>query len=101
MVKFSVLRIISSFHVIFLAGGRGDPHFNTLDGRRYTFNGLGEYIMLQYNNGDPFVLQTRTGKAFRNGAPVDTGTVFTGFAASQGITEVRILLYTIPFGLCL
>lgn len=24
----------------------GDPHFTTLDGFRYTFNGLGEYCLL-------------------------------------------------------
>ena len=25
----------------------GDPHFTTLDGRTYTFNGLGEYVLLR------------------------------------------------------
>ena len=83
--------------MLFPAQGNGDPHLYTLDGKKYTFNGLGEYTMLEYNNGDPFVLQTRTGKAFRNGVPVDTGTVFAGFAASQGITKVSnyILFYTV------
>ncbi|XP_072172571.1 uncharacterized protein [Diadema setosum] len=71
----------------------GDPHINTLDGRGYTFNGLGEYVMLEYTNGDPFVLQARTGKAFdEDGSEVDTGTVFTGFAGTQGITTIRITL---------
>ncbi|XP_030851749.1 mucin-like protein [Strongylocentrotus purpuratus] len=70
----------------------GDPHINTLDGRMYSFNGLGEYIMLEYNNNDTFVLQTRTGKAFNNSKPVETGTVFTGFAATQGTTVVEFSL---------
>eukprot|EP00057_Strongylocentrotus_purpuratus_P020264 XP_011674738.1 PREDICTED: mucin-like protein isoform X1 [Strongylocentrotus purpuratus] len=70
----------------------GDPHINTLDGRMYTFNGLGEYIMLEYNNNDTFVLQARTGRAFNNSVPVETGTVFTGFAATQGITVVEFSL---------
>ncbi|XP_041472640.1 mucin-4-like [Lytechinus variegatus] len=70
----------------------GDPHIRTLDGRGYTFNGLGEYSMLEYTNNDSFVLQARTGKAFNNSEPVDTGTVFTGFAATQGITVVEFSL---------
>ncbi|XP_030844962.1 mucin-like protein isoform X1 [Strongylocentrotus purpuratus] len=74
------------------AQGSGDPHFLTFDGRMYSFNGFGEYIMMQYNNNDPFVLQTRTGAAFRNGEPVNTGTVFAGFAATQGITNVSFTL---------
>ncbi|XP_071487672.1 uncharacterized protein [Diadema antillarum] len=77
----------------FFAWFFGDPHINTLDGRGYTFNGLGEYVMLEYTNGNPFVLQARTGKAF-NGSQmeIDTGTVFIGFAATQGITTVRFIL---------
>eukprot|EP00057_Strongylocentrotus_purpuratus_P007275 XP_011661749.1 PREDICTED: mucin-like protein [Strongylocentrotus purpuratus] len=58
----------------------------------YSFNGLGEYIMLEYNNNDTFVLQARTGKAFNNSEPVETGTVFTGFAATQSITVVEFSL---------
>ncbi|XP_072172523.1 uncharacterized protein [Diadema setosum] len=71
----------------------GDPHISTLDGTGYTFNGLGEYIMLEYTNGDEFRLQSRTGKAFgEDGNVLDSGTVFTGFAASQGITTVEFTL---------
>ena len=47
--------------------------------------------MLEYTNGDNFVLQARTGKAFdENRTLIDTGTVFIGFAASQGTTKVGI-----------
>ncbi|XP_030845287.1 mucin-like protein [Strongylocentrotus purpuratus] len=70
----------------------GDPHINTLDGRKYTFNGLGEYTTIAYSHGDPFMLQARTGKAFNNGVPVEDGTVFTGFAATQDITKVEFQL---------
>ncbi|XP_041472517.1 uncharacterized protein LOC121421785 [Lytechinus variegatus] len=70
----------------------GDPHINTLDGRKYTFNGLGEYITMSYSHGDPFVLQSRTGKAFNNSEPVEHGTVFIGFAATQDITKVEFQL---------
>ncbi|XP_041472547.1 mucin-like protein [Lytechinus variegatus] len=72
--------------------GDGDPHFQTIDGKEYTFNGLGEYIILQYNDGNPFTVQMRTGRAFKNGVPINSGTVFTGVAASQGRTEMSLIL---------
>ena len=43
---------------------------------------------MAYSHGDPFMLQARTGKAFNNSVPVEHGTVFTGFAATQEITRV-------------
>ncbi|XP_019858254.1 PREDICTED: mucin-like protein [Amphimedon queenslandica] len=36
----------------------GDPHINTLDGATYTFNGLGEYVLLRTINAD-FEIQAR------------------------------------------
>ena len=38
----------------------GDPHFVTIDGGNYTFNGFGEYTMVNYDNGT-FLVQARTG----------------------------------------
>ena len=56
----------------------GDPHFVTLDGRNYTFNGLGEYTMVDFQNGS-FLVQARTEKA-----PGDNkATVFTAGAAKE------------------
>ena len=40
----------------------GDPHIRTLDGFQYTFNGLGEYILIETTHGN-FTLQGRTAKA--------------------------------------
>ena len=40
----------------FTAWQGGDPHITTLDGLSYTFNGLGEYVMINASNGT-FVLQ--------------------------------------------
>ncbi|XP_060592999.1 uncharacterized protein LOC132747595 [Ruditapes philippinarum] len=57
----------------------GDPHFTTIDGLAYTFNGHGEYHLLNIDNIG-FKIQARTGRAIDvNGTSVDA-TVFTGFA---------------------
>ena len=40
----------------------GDPHFRTFDGLPYTFNGLGEYILVDANYSQ-IVLQVRTADA--------------------------------------
>ena len=39
---YSVL-IVSAFM-------RGDPHITTIDGKTYTFNGLGEYWLIETRN---------------------------------------------------
>ena len=58
----------------------GDPHFHTLDGFQYTFNGLGEYTLIETTQGN-FTLQGRTVKArYANGTETDA-TVFSAFAA--------------------
>ncbi|RDD42220.1 Mucin-like protein, partial [Trichoplax sp. H2] len=59
----------------------GDPHIRTLDGKQYTFNGLGEYVLLQSTNS--FILQGRTMKAVRNGSLSAAATVFSAFASTE------------------
>lgn len=74
----------------FVSLGRfwGDPHFVTLDGKNYTFNGLGEYTMVNVKNGR-FVLQARTKKAKGEG----TATVFVAAVAKeQNRSTVQITL---------
>ncbi|KAK2160812.1 hypothetical protein NP493_1626g00009 [Ridgeia piscesae] len=64
----------------FLGWFYGDPHIRTLDGFQYTFNGLGEYTLLETTHGN-FTLQGRTAKARdANGTETDA-TVFSAFAA--------------------
>jgi hypothetical protein len=60
----------------------GDPHFVTLDGKNYTFNGLGEYVMLDAKDGY-FQLQARTKPAKGEG----TATVFSGAVAKERNTS--------------
>ncbi len=69
---YCIVIIIITFGFI-LAWFWGDPHFRTLDGRRYTFNGIGEYILADINQ--IFQLQARTGIAGNSSA-----TIFTAFA---------------------
>ena len=66
----------------------GDPHIVTVDGKQYTFNGLGEYEYMLAQIDDEQVnetaqlieLQARTAKAIdKDGKQIDA-TVFVAFA---------------------
>ena len=75
--------------IVILGWFWGDPHFKTLDGGNYTFNGLGEYVMIDAQNAT-FQLQARTGLAQGNST---TATIFTAGAAKEENTstiEVRV-----------
>ena len=61
----------------------GDPHFITIDGRRYTFNGLGEYVLLRANN---FEFQGRTTLAANSNA-----TIFSAFALREGDNHIEVI----------
>ena len=67
----------------------GDPHFITLDGGNYTFNGLGEYVMIDSQN-EAFKLQARTRLAQGNS---NFATIFTAGAAKEensSVVEVKV-----------
>ncbi|XP_071826802.1 uncharacterized protein [Apostichopus japonicus] len=69
----------------------GDPHFITMDGARYTFNGLGEFVMIR--SLSPLELQCRTGLAWNNlNETVATATVFVGFAVQFHSHRVQVVL---------
>jgi sushi domain-containing protein 2 len=72
------------------SGGSGDPHFLTLDGLGYTFNGYGEYVLLQIDQiGFSIQVRLHPYKSSR-------GTVFTGIALSgRGIDRVQVELNSI------
>jgi len=68
----------------------GDPHLKTLDDKDYTFNGIGEYTMVDADNSS-FVLQARTVLAPGN---LSIATVFSAGAAKEYNTstvEVRAM----------
>ena len=58
----------------------GDPHIRTLDGFEYTFNGLGEYTLIETTHGE-FTLQGRTAKVRDENGQETDATVFSAFAA--------------------
>ncbi|XP_032924312.1 mucin-4 [Catharus ustulatus] len=59
------------------AGAFGDPHITTLDGLTYTFNGLGDFVLLQASDAQTsFVLHGRTAQT-----GMAQATNFVAFAA--------------------
>ena len=70
----------------FIAWFWGDPHINTLDGGTYTFNGLGEYVLLRTNDTE-FEIQARTKLA----TPNTTATVFSAIAVTSDKDRTEII----------
>ncbi|KAK2167442.1 hypothetical protein NP493_1275g00055 [Ridgeia piscesae] len=66
----------------FLAWFFGDPHIHTLDNFEYTFNGLGEYTLIETTGGN-FTLQGRTAKATNDNGTETNATVFSAFATKD------------------
>ena len=66
----------------FVACVIGDPHIVTLDGHKYTFNGKGEFILIQTDT-NAFTLQGRMEQVLDNRGNSAPGTVFTAIVARQ------------------
>jgi len=66
-----------------LTGVNGDPHFVTLDGLFYTFNGLGEYILLESVENN-FEIQGRLSLAPSSGSNPANATILTAIAVKDG-----------------
>ncbi|NXA31101.1 MUC4 protein, partial [Eudromia elegans] len=69
----------------------GDPHITTLDGLTYTFNGLGDFVLLMASDArTSFILQGRTAQ---------TGTAqatnFVAFAAQYNSTNTTVVEWTL------
>ena len=72
--------------MIYTAITRGDPHFTTLDGKDFTFNGWGEYTLAKIDaSGFNFAAQGRT-------HPLDgtNATQFVAFAFGNIASNVEV-----------
>ena len=77
----------------------GDPHVTTVSGRRYTFNGLGEYWLLQTQEGvnASLSVQCRTELTSAQGSNSSTrATVFTAFAFG-GVSTMPVIEVSTAF----
>ena len=73
----------TDFSSLFTAWLGGDPHIRTLDGHTYTFNGIGDYLLLGVKNSSEFLIHSRMSKAKVNPNSTITAsraTVFSAFA---------------------
>ncbi len=61
----------------------GDPHFTTVDGLRYTYNGVGTHVML-VTDDDSFTLHCRLSQVWNSQGHSLGASVFTGIAGSCG-----------------
>ena len=69
----------------------GDPHIRTLDNLNFTFNGLGEYTLLQVRTENvTFDIQGRTSRPMQDNGKYSKATIFSAFAAVEGPTGARI-----------
>ena len=71
----------------------GDPHIVTLDLHKYTFNGKGEFILIETNDNS-FTVQGRMIEAMSSSNTVAAATVFSAIVARQFDSDpVQIELY--------
>ena len=74
---------------MYLGWAWGDPHFTTIDGRTYTFNGLGEYVLLRIDVLN-FEIQGRATRLVNeSNATVFTALVF-GIINTDDIVQASI-----------
>jgi len=66
----------------------GDPHITTLDGLTYTFNGVGEYVLLRSMGEERVEFQGRTAVV-----PQSNATVFSAFAIRNDDVTVQVCVY--------
>lgn len=67
----------------------GDPHVVTLDGHKYTFNGKGEFTLIE-TEGNTFSLQGRMEQPLDLNGSLAPGTVFTAIVARQIDTKTSV-----------
>lgn len=61
----------------------GDPHLVTLDGFKYTFNGHGEFTIIETTNSSLFTLQGRMVPILKSNGEFADATIFSALVARQ------------------
>ena len=91
MIHFycSCLHSFNHFSLTHTARNFGDPHFDTFDGLRYTFNGKGEFWLVQTTD-DSVNVQVRLTPVEDGGATIITA-VAVRFDGSDSAAQARIL----------
>lgn len=79
------------------AQAAGDPHLTTLDGLDYTFNGVGDFILLQDNNSSS-VVQVRAIQTKDANGILQNASVFSAVAIAIGNMSDRIEIYKTDTG---
>ena len=83
-----VLLLIKIFHVSnYSARARGDPHLVTLDGHKYTFNGRGEFTLIETSDSS-ITLQGRMVDITSQNGGNPMATVFSAIAARERDSDV-------------
>ncbi|OWF43039.1 sushi domain-containing protein 2-like [Mizuhopecten yessoensis] len=66
----------------------GDPHLTTLDGQDFTFNGLGDFILVE-DDASSVVVEVRTAQAQDTEGHYQNASIFSGVAmTTKGVSDV-------------
>lgn len=80
------------FRRFFRAWFFGDPHISTLDGLQYTFNGLGDYVLVRTLD-NLLHLHGRTLRPRTTEGELSNATVFSGFAIKTNTSDTAQILF--------
>ena len=89
MCGYYRLLTYSLYEIFSIACSYGDPHIVTLDGHKYTFNGKGEFTLIETED-NVFTLQGRMEAAIDPDGSPAPGTVFTAIVAKQFSTDTTV-----------
>ena len=81
-----LINLASTWFLMCIGWFYGDPHISSLDGKEYTFNGLGEYTLI-VTDGAAFSLQGRTARALDDKNQKMQATVFSALAAQDSDSD--------------
>ena len=88
-IDFLNVRCVFNYHRSFPGCIYGDPHIVTTDGLKYTFNGKGEFILIETMDKG-FTLQGRMIEAIDEFGSVAAATVFSAIVGKQNDSDTGI-----------